>query len=398
MKAVIMAAGASTRTVPLTLTRPKPLLKVANKSIIMHQLDALDGLVDEVVLIVSYMQDMVRDALGDGYHGLSLTYVDQGEPHGTGHAILQCARAVSGPFLAMNGDDLYAAEDLRTLAKSPNAALVKEVDDPRPYGIYETDATGRVKRLVEKPVNPTSNLANIGAYHFTPEIFEVLRNTPPSPRGEIEITSAIQTAADRGEFRIVRTKGYWIPIGYAWHLLDANEYILRNNMRAIVKGEVHPAAILTGPVYVGKGTIIRAGVVIDGPVMIGDDCELGPNCYIRPYTTIGNNCKVGHACELKNSILFDRAHVPHLSYIGDTVIGERTNLGAGTITSNFRHDGQNIKSMIKGELVNSGRRKFGAIIGDDVHTGINTSIYPGRKLWPHTSTRPGEVVQRDIEI
>jgi bifunctional UDP-N-acetylglucosamine pyrophosphorylase/glucosamine-1-phosphate N-acetyltransferase len=100
--------------------------------------------------------------------------------------------------------------------------------------------------------------------------------------------------------------------------------------------------------------------------------------------------------EVKNSILMDRAATPHLSYVGDSVIGERSNLGAGTITANVRHDGKNVMSAVKGAQVDSGRRKLGAIIGDDVHTGINTSIYPGRKLWPNTSTYPGEVVRRDI--
>ena len=93
----------------------------------------------------------------------------------------------------------------------------------------------------------------------------------------------------------------------------------------------------------------------------------------------------------------DGAAVPHLSYVGDSVIGVGANLGCGTITANFRHDGKNHKSMIRGELVDTGRRKFGAIVGDDVHTGINTSIYPGRKLWPGTSTLPGEIVSSDVE-
>ena len=397
MKAVIMAAGKSTRTYPLTLTRPKPLLCVANKPIALHQLDALHGIVDTAVLVVSYMQDMLRTTLGTEYRGIRIEYVEQGEPLGTGHAILQAAPLVDGPFIAMNGDDLYAAEDLLALSKIPNSALAHEVPDPRLYGVFNIDDQNRVLRLVEKPLDIFSNLANIGAYHFTSGIFETIAKTEPSPRGEIEITSAIQTLADTQGFHVVRTKGYWIPIGYAWHLLDANEYALKNQMKPVIEGTVHPRAELVGPVHVGKGTVIHSGVVIHGPVMIGEDCELGPNCFIRPATTLGNNCKVGHGCELKNTILFNGAHVPHLSYVGDSVIGEKTNFGAGTITSNFRHDGKNIRSMIKGELIDSGRRKFGAIVGDNVHTGIHTAIYPGRKLWPNTTTLPGQVVQRDIE-
>jgi len=396
MQAVIMAAGKSTRTYPLTLTRPKPLLKVANKPILAHQLDALDGIVNAAVLVVGYKQEMIREAFGDCYKGIALRYVVQTEQRGTGHAILQCADHVDGPFLAMNGDDLYASVDLTNLAAAPQAALVKTVPDPRLYGIYEVTADNRVVRLVEKPKDVFSNLANIGAYKFTPEVFEVLRHTAPSERGEIEITSAVQSLAERGDFRVVEVQGYWLPIGYPWHLLDANEYLLNNGFTPDILGEVSAGAHLTGPVSVGKGTRIRPGSVIDGPVCIGENSDIGPNCWIRPGSTIGNHCRVGQGVEIKNSILFDHAAVPHLSYVGDSVLGEHVNFGCGTITANFRHDGKNHRSEVKDELIDTGRRKLGAIVGDHVHTGINTSIYPGRKLWPHTSTRPGQVVQRDL--
>ncbi len=397
MHAVIFAAGKSTRTYPLTLTRPKPLLPVANRPILEHQLDALAGAVDSVVLVVGYRAEMIRERYGNRYRDIALHYVEQKEQLGTGHALLQCADLVPGPFIAMNGDDIYAASDIRRLAAEEQAALAQSVADPRLYGVFETDAKGNVTRIVEKPENPVSTLANIGVYKFTPKVFEVLRTLGPSPRGEIEITSAIQALADAGTFRVVETQGHWLPIGYAWSLLDANQYLLEQFLVEDICGEVNRLADIKGVLAVGQGTVIKAGVVIEGPVIIGERCTIGPNCYIRGATAIGNGCKVGQGVELKNSILMDGASVPHLSYVGDSVIGEKANLGCGTVTANFRHDGKNHQSAIKGELVDTGRRKLGAIVGDHVHTGINTSIYPGRKLWPHTSTLPGAVVQRDIE-
>ena len=391
-----MVAGKSTRTYPLTVTRPKPLLKVLNKPILAWHLDALRGAVDEVLLVVGYRKEMVHEAFGDAFEGLPLRYVEQTEQLGTGHAVLQCEPYVDGPFIAMNGDDLYAPDDLRRLADATNAALAKRVADPRLYGVLEVDSEGRVRRLVEKPENPASDLASVGAYVLTPEVFDVLRGTAPSERGEIEITSAIQTLAGRGEFHAVEMEGYWLPIGYPWNLLEANEYLLQE-MEPEIAGEVSPRAELTGPVHVGKGSVIRGGVVIDGPVYIGESCHVGPNSWLRPGATLCNGCRVGQSSEIKNSVLFDGAAVPHLSYVGDSIIGERSNLGAGTITANVRHDGGHVKSMVKGELVDTGRRKLGVIVGDDVHTGINTSLYPGRKLWPGTSTRPGEPVLCDIE-
>ena len=397
MKAIILAAGKSTRTYPLTLTRPKPLLPIANKPILAHQLDALAGLADEAILVVGYREDMIRARFGDRYGDIALTYVVQSEQRGTGHAVLQCKDHVSEPFLAMNGDDLFDPADLARLAASDQAALAKEVEDPRLYGVCECAPDGRLERLVEKPAEPKSNLANTGVYKFTVEIFEVLENTKASERGEIEITCAIQTLAERGAFYVVKAEGYWLPIGYPWHLLDANEYWLKHHMIETRDGDISPAAHLLGPVSVGRGTVIRPGVYIEGPVVIGEDCVIGPNAYLRAGTSIGNGCKVGQGTELKNTILFDGAAVPHLSYVGDSVIGEKANLGCGTVTANFRHDGKNHWSMVKGERIDTGRRKFGAILGDHVHTGIHTSIYPGRKLWPHTSTLPGQVVDKDIE-
>lgn len=397
MKAVILAAGKSTRTYPLTLTRPKPLLQVANKAILAHQLDALHGLVDEVVVVVGYRQTMIRERFGGSYRGMAIRYVEQSEQLGTGHAVLQCASLIDAPFMAMNGDDLFDPTDLATLAAIEQGALAKHVADPRLYGIYETNDQGHAIRLVEKPTEVFSTLANIGAYKFQPDIFSELRATPKSERGEIEITSAIATVAASHPFRVVVAQGYWLAIGYPWHLLDANEYLLEHRFIEGRDGEVSPMASLSGPVAIGQGTVIKSGVVIEGPVVIGQHCTIGPNCYIRGCTAIGNHCKVGHAVEVKNSILMDYSAVPHLSYVGDSVLGERVNLGAGTIIANFRHDGTTHKSLVKGRLVDTGRRKFGSIIGDDVHTGIHTSIYPGRKVWPELATRPGELVQRDLD-
>lgn len=185
-------------------------------------------------------------------------------------------------------------------------------------------------------------------------------------------------------------------IHYPWDLLRANEEHIGRLEESQALGEVHPSAVLEGVIRLGQGTRILPGVCIVGNVVIGADCRVGPNCYIRGNTSIGDSCHIGQAVEIKNSLILSRTHIGHLSYVGDSVIGEAVNFGAGTIVSNFRHDGMTHRSMVGDSLVDTGRRKFGAIIGDHVHTGIHTSIYPGRKLWPHSSTRPGDIVQRDV--
>ena len=182
-----------------------------------------------------------------------------------------------------------------------------------------------------------------------------------------------------------------------WHLLTINEDIIGSLKKTVVNGEVMDGVTVDGEIIVGKGTVILPGVYIEGNVVFGEDCKIGPNCYFRGNTLIGNKCHIGQAVEIKNSILMEKVSVGHLSYVGDSIIGAGTNFGAGTITANFRHDGKNHRSMLDGQLVDTGRRKLGVIIGDNVHTGIHTSIYPGRKIWPNMMTRPGDIVIKDLK-
>jgi acetyltransferase-like isoleucine patch superfamily enzyme len=183
---------------------------------------------------------------------------------------------------------------------------------------------------------------------------------------------------------------------YPWDILALNETLVGALGENEIKGIIREKVTIDGFVKLGRNSVILPGVYIEGNVVIGENCKIGPNCYIRGNTAIGSGCHVGQAVEVKNSILMDNVSIGHLSYCGDSIICPGTNFGAGTLTANFRHDGKHHRSMINGELVDTGRRKFGAVIGNGVHTGIHTSIYPGRKIWPGKSTRPGDVVQKDI--
>ncbi|NWK55377.1 hypothetical protein HW115_07125 [Verrucomicrobiaceae bacterium N1E253] len=184
---------------------------------------------------------------------------------------------------------------------------------------------------------------------------------------------------------------------FPWQFIQVNEQIVSKLDQNNHSGDISPAAHIDGIVHLGKGSRILPGVVIEGNCVIGENCKIGPNCYLRGSTTIGDQCHIGQAVEIKNSIVGHGSSIGHLSYVGDSVIGNHVNFGAGTITSNLRHDGLNHRSTVKGSLIDTGRRKFGAIVGDGTHTGIHTAIYPGRKLGPNSSTRPNETVQRDLE-
>jgi len=191
-----------------------------------------------------------------------------------------------------------------------------------------------------------------------------------------------------------RTLGRPLKVSFPWDLLELNAQL----MATISEWPGHSMIQLgeNSRVIVGEGTQILPGVYAEGDIIIGANCKIGPNCYLRGSTSIGDHCHVGQAVELKNSVLANNTSVGHLSYVGDSYLGSNVNLGAGTITSNLRHDGANHRSLIEGKLVDTGRRKFGAIIGDGVHTGIHTSIYPGRKIGANTTTLPGQIVQSDL--
>jgi NDP-sugar pyrophosphorylase family protein len=185
-------------------------------------------------------------------------------------------------------------------------------------------------------------------------------------------------------------------VRYPWDLVELNSQIVGALTQNKIVGTVRERVSIDGIIELGEGSVLLPGVFIEGNVVIGKNCKIGPNCYIRGNTSIGDNCHIGQAVEIKNSLFMDNISAGHLSYIGDSVICSKTNLGAATITANLRHDGKNHSSMIDDSLVDTGRRKLGVIIGDEAHTGINTSIYPGRKIWPHGTTRPAEVVKWDI--
>lgn len=192
------------------------------------------------------------------------------------------------------------------------------------------------------------------------------------------------------------TEADCFKIEYSWDLLKLNEDVLDALPEPEILGEVSELAQIDGNLQLGEGSRILPGVLIEGNVVIGKNCKIGPNAYIRGNTSIGDNCIIGNAVEVKNSVIYPNTSVSHLSYVGDSIIGYHVNIGAGTIISNYRHDTRKHRSLFQGELIDTGRDKLGAIIGDGVRTGINTSVYPGRKIGKGRTTMPGQVITTDL--
>jgi bifunctional UDP-N-acetylglucosamine pyrophosphorylase/glucosamine-1-phosphate N-acetyltransferase len=393
MQAVILAAGRSTRTYPLTVNRPKPLLKVLDKTVMEHNLDQLHGIVDEVIMIVGFMKEAIIEKFGSFYKGMKLFYAEQKEQLGTGHALMTAKPFLKDRFIVMGGDDLFCKQDIEALIKHKCAVLVQKVDDITRFGAVMVEKN-KVKEIIEKPATQIDAYANTAMYILDKSVFDI--ELKRSPRGEYELTDCITALAKKGAVGYEVVKGYWISIGYPWQYLEANVAFLH-----MIKGsKIDKSAVIEqnvtmkGLVVIGKNTIIKSGTYIEGPVFIGDDCEIGPNAFLRKDTILMD--KVRTRGEIVDSVLMDSCTAKHCCYIGHSVIGKNVNYAAGTITADYRHDSGTNKTLIKGVKVDTGRKKLGAFIGDNVRLGIGTLIYPGRKIWPNQTTAPGQIVKEDL--
>lgn len=377
---------------PLTYTMPKVMLPIANKPIVEHLLiEAKQAGIKEFIFIVGYRDEAVRRYFGDGDKwGVSIGYHNQRKQMGTADALRMVEDMVDGNFVMMNGDIIVRQADIRKLSKRKVTTMsVIEVEDTRDLGSVETKGRKvvRIHEKVKSLIATLSNMANTGLYLFTPDIFAAISHTPKSPRGEYEITDSLQWLINQGQTVGYQKIDYWLDLSYPWNLLDVNESLLpeidtRNS------GQIEEHVVIKGKVSIGKGTVVKSGAYIVGPVIIGKDCDIGPNCYIRPYTAIGDRCHIGNAVEVKNSIVMNGSKIPHLNYVGDSVIGEGCNLGAGTKVANLRFDKQEI--TVAGRSTK--RCKLGAIIGDNVETGINVSINAGSVIGNNTWIGPAATV------
>jgi bifunctional UDP-N-acetylglucosamine pyrophosphorylase/glucosamine-1-phosphate N-acetyltransferase len=365
--------------------------------------------INDLCIVVGYLQERIREFFGNGSRfGVQLCYIEQKKARGTADAISLAEEFVDGDdFLMSNGDVLIRKEEYGKLVedhlskKSEASIVVHPVEDPSQFGVVELSKDHKVTRIIEKPSRgqTDSNSANCGIYIFSSKIFEAIKKTSESSRGEYEITQSIQQLLDCGSspVRAYKTGDWWIHIGQPWDLLEANEILLKEHTEDyLVEGEVENTVTVKPPVRLGKRSILRAGTYVQGPAVIGENCDVGPNSYIRPFTSIGDECRVGNACEIKNSIIMRDTRVPHLSYVGDSIIGENVNFGAGTITANLRLDEKPIYVTVKGQRVSSERKKLGALVGDNVKTGIGVTIMPGVTIGPDSAIGANLTVDSDV--
>ncbi|MFA5755070.1 MAG: bifunctional sugar-1-phosphate nucleotidylyltransferase/acetyltransferase [Candidatus Paceibacterota bacterium] len=383
MQAIILAAGNGVRFHPFSENKPKPLFSFLGKTTIEHNLSELNGLVNEVLVVVGYKKEMIMDALGDNYGKIRIKYIEDNDVCGTGSSARLAKDFLEDKFIILNGDDFYSKEDIKKVIDNYPSILVKEHNNPTGFGVV-IEKDGYLEELIEKPKETCSNLVNTGLYCLNKNIFDL--NIEKSERGEYELTDYIKKSKERIN---VCKAFFWSPASYPWDIFNAF-LALFSRIKKSKDCKIEKGATISKEAIIKKGTIIKSGSYIEGKVFIGENCIIGPNCLIKGDSSIEDNCKIGHSVEIKNSIIGKGTNINHLSYVGDSIIGENCNLGAGTITANLRHDKNNVKVKIKESLIDSGRLKLGVMMGDNIKTGIGTLIYPGRKI--NKNTLPGDKV------
>lgn len=405
MKAVILAGGKGTDLLPLTQTRPKPMITLLGKPILEYLICELKevGLTD-ILIVTGYMGEQIKDYFKKGTDfGVNIKYADQGEREGIEQAFLAAEEFVKNDteFLLLFGD--IVSEKgliLRTLnafenTQSDMTMTLTLQGNTGDFGVVEIDAMGLVSKagISKEETNSMGNYIDAGCFIIRSDLFEEVRK-------EGTISKAINNRIAKGDkVAAAIWEKEWIDIGKPWNVLEANKLLLSNIKESrIAKNVVIEANVeIKNAVIIEKNTTISSGTVLNGPLYIGPNTYVGNNVLIRDHSSIGKEAIVGFGSEIKNSILFDGTKIYRLCYVGDSVIGQNTVLSSGVITVNTETPNKEIEMTINGKKINTHFLKLGAIIGDNCEIGVNTLILPGKKVRANCSIVPGTIVKDDCE-
>ncbi len=392
-KVVILAAGWGTRLRPLTLGRPKPAIRLLGDTLIEHNLREIKDIIEEAIIVVGYKDEVIKERLKNNFLGIKITYVNQDEQLGTGHAAQVALPYLDDDFLILNGDDIYLREDIEKCLQKNPSILLKEVEDPMLYGQVSIEGE-RVKEIIEKPPKIVSNLINVGCYYLNKSFFE--KEIKKSSRGEYEIVDFLKHYINDGkDIYFVKAKN-WMPVTYPWSILEAVEEVLEKAEEKR-EGVIEDGVVVKGKLITEKGSLIKSGTVIEGNVYIGKNTTVGPGAFLTRNTAVHDNCLIGSGVEVKNSVIFSNTNIPHFAFIGDSVVGENCIIGAGVSLINFLFGGDAIWAKVKGKKISTGRRKMGAVIGNNVKMGANSTIMPGVMIADNSLIYPHTLLKENIE-
>ena len=406
MQTIILAGGEGKRVFPLAVNKPKPMFKLLGKPLIHHVIDTLKeaGLKDYVV-VVGHCGEQIKDYLKDGSKlGVNIKYTVQKQSLGMADALKTVEDLAEDNFFVVNADDVFEASLIKQMTRQfreGEAELVlssKPVKETWKFGIIRVEDE-KVTDFVEKPPKgkEPGNLAVVGVYIITKQIFDYYRKIPVSDHQyEDAILAFID---DKNVVNAVSYDGFFAGYKYPWDLFAINKHLMDKTLtkqKVADDANVSERASVEGNVWISKGAKVFEGACVRGPCFIGENSVVGNNSLVRDYSSLGSNCVVGFSTEIKHSLVGDDCWF-HINSIGDSIISDNCLFGAGTITANFRFDEQNVKVNVGGQRIDSGTTKLGAIIGDNCKTGINACLEPGVKIGPQSMVGPNVDLQEDLE-
>jgi len=341
MKGIILHGGHGTRLRPLTHTGPKQLLPIANKAMSQYALEDLKtaGVTEIGIIIGDVYPEKVKEYYGTGEKfGVKISYIYQDEPKGISHAIRLCKDFIGNDkFIVYLGDNVLRKNLIDYTKKfqtsnSDAMILLCKVDDPQRFGIAELDKDnlGKIKKIMEKPKNPPSDLAVIGIYFLTPKIFGVIDRLKPSWRGEFEITEALQMLMDDGnKIEYDTVTGWWKDTGTPEDIIHANKLVL-DSIGTENQFLIDDNAEITNNVVIGTGTTISSDSIITGPVIIGKNCTISNGVQLGPYVSVGDNCNLKQ-CSIQDSIIMTDCIINVKSNFESSIISHGSEITASDI-------------------------------------------------------------------
>jgi bifunctional UDP-N-acetylglucosamine pyrophosphorylase/glucosamine-1-phosphate N-acetyltransferase len=405
MKVVFLCGGVGKRMFPIT--EDKFLLDFMGKTLLEHQVELAQkaGLHDFVMVGNPNNIQRIKQIAGS-IQGAGFEYVTQAQPLGIADALKSAAGILNSEIIVVNPNDVFDGAAYKALLdayrskKALSYIIGYEVNRYFPGGYLAVNGDNELTQIVEKPEPGTEpgNLVNILLHLHTDmhKLFEYI-DIVKTTRDDVYECAMDGMVRHAHKIKVVKYNGFWAPIKYPWHIFDIVRYFLDS-----AKGEIDASlsmsdrATLAGKVIVGKNVRILENAVVRGPVYIGPNTVIGNGALVREYSHIGANCVVGFSTEIKNSYTGDDCWF-HSSYIGDSIIGNRCSFGAGSVTANFRFDRADIPVRYGDQKISTGRDHFGAIIGDDCKTGINSGILPGRKVGPNSTIGSHVCLAGDLE-
>jgi glucose-1-phosphate thymidylyltransferase len=333
MKAIILSGGKGTRLRPLTYSGAKQLVPIANKPILFYCIENIveAGIKDVGMIISPETGQEIKDITGDGSRwGINIHYITQDVPGGLAHAI-KTARdfLADSAFVMYLGDNLIGTGINKFVDEfnrnSPEALiLLKEVDNPKQFGVADVTPEGKVIKLIEKPETPPSNLALVGIYIFSPKIHDAIERIKPSKRGELEITDAIQELITMGcNVESFILDMWWLDTGKKDDMLTANAIVLDEWLKSNINGNVNGKSRILGRVDIARGAVIKDST-IRGPVIIGENTVI-ENSFIGPHTSIGNNVSIIKS-SVEHSVIMDHSELRNIERLDESLIGRRVKI------------------------------------------------------------------------